>query len=138
MTPKPKTRKAPAAKPAGINPKLTALAAKIDKAEAELERTLTEVLAPAERNAWNNPEDEAAQAALAEAEIAESATCDASMALTKKLSEIVATNLNELSLKARYADTDDRVEESIIRDLLALDRKPRAARALTRMGEEAA
>jgi hypothetical protein len=37
MTPKPMTRKAPAA---GINPKLTALARKLDEAEAEFNRAL--------------------------------------------------------------------------------------------------
>jgi hypothetical protein len=121
MTPKPKTRNAPAARTC-INPKLIALAVKIDKAEAELRRAM-ENLAPAEQNAWHNHEDKAAQAALKEARSAEDATCNASKKLGEKFSKIAAANLDELCLKARYATVWDEIVESIISDLLTLGAK---------------
>jgi phage I-like protein len=124
MTAEPKTRKSPAAATC-INPKLIALAAKIDKAEAELSRAL-ENLAPAEQNAWHNHEDKAAQAALKEARSAEDATCNASKKLGEKFSKIAVANLDELCLKARYADVWDEIGKSIIGDLLTLGAKPNA------------
>jgi hypothetical protein len=98
---KPKTRKAPA--PAGINPKMIALAAKINKANV-----------------------------LAE----EHGTCDAVFKLEDSLAAIAATNLEEMKLKVRYVDADCIVgldkqigplPASIILDLLALARKPKAS-----------
>jgi hypothetical protein len=98
---KPETRKAPA--PAGINPKLIALAAKINKANV-----------------------------LAE----EHGTCGAVFKLEDSLAAIAATNLEEMKLKVRYVDLDcitgldeqiGKLPASIIRDLLALDRKPKAS-----------
>lgn len=127
MTTKPRRPKAPAANPAtGVNPKLIALARKIDAAEAEFDRTLGN-LAPAEQRAWHNREDEAAQAALKEAQLAEEATCNASKSLGEKFSKIAATNLDELCLKARYADVWNEIGESIILDLLAIGAKPKAS-----------
>jgi hypothetical protein len=101
MTTKPKTRKAPA--PAGINPKLIALAAKINKAN---------VLAEERR------------------------TYDAVFKLEDSLAAIAATNLEEMKLKVRFVDLDciasldeqiGKLPASIIHDLLALDRKPKAS-----------
>ena len=110
---------------AGINPKLIALARKIDEAEAELDRAL-ENLAPAERAAWRNHEDKAAQASLKKAESAEEATCNARKKLGEKFRKIAATNLDELCLKARYADVWDEIGDSIISDLLAIGGEPRS------------
>ena len=50
------------------------------------------------------------------------------MELAEEFSEISATNLNELCLKARYVDPDSFpdlscIAESIINDLLAIDGK---------------
>jgi hypothetical protein len=127
MTTKPKTRKAPAP---GVNPRLVALAAKVDEAEAEFNRAL-DVLRAAEQNAWHNREDKAAQASLKKAQSAEGATCDASARAAEKFSKARATNLDELCLKARcaarYMDVWDEIVASIISDLLALGRKPKAS-----------
>jgi hypothetical protein len=75
----------------------------------------------------HNPEDKAAQATLKEAVAAEDATCNTSHKLGKKIGKIAATNLDELCLKARYADVWDEIGDSIIDDLLALDHKPKAS-----------
>jgi hypothetical protein len=123
---KPKTRKAPA--PAGINPKMIALAAKADAAETELKRVLTDVREPADLRFFANREDKTAQAAMKVADAAEGAACDASGRAAEKLSKVRATNLQELILKARHADVsfiDDVVALSIIRDLRAFGRKPK-------------
>lgn len=96
MTTKPKTRESPAS---GINPKLIALAVALDKAKAELNRA-------------------------GEAEEDEVPAIRVILDLADKFSEIAATNLNELCLKARYVDREigfpdtTCIEESIIRDLL--------------------
>jgi hypothetical protein len=132
MTMKPKTAKAPAA---GINPKLIALAAKIDKAEAEFNRAL-DVLGVADEKFFCNREDAAAQAAKLEAESAEDSTCNASKKLGVKFSKIAATNLDELCLKARYADVWDEIGESIISDLLALGGKPKASASKEAKGSQ--
>jgi hypothetical protein len=93
MTTKPKTRKAPAE--TGINPKLIALAAKIDKANV-----------------------------LAE----EHGTYDAVFKLEDRLAAIAATNLEEMKLKARYAEVDCLgMEEQIGKLPASLNRKPRAS-----------
>jgi len=122
MTAKPKPRKAAPRAP-GVNPKMIALAEKIDKAEAEFIRAL-DVLRVADEKFFSNREDAGAQAAQLEAESAEDATCNASKKLGEKFSKIAATNLDELCLKARYADVWDEIGESIISDLLALGAKP--------------
>ena len=75
MTTKPKTRKAPAAA-IGINPKLSALAAKIDDAKARF----SDLSASADRDR-----------AFMEILVAEA-----------KLDRIAAVNLDELRLKARH------------------------------------
>ena len=128
-TEKPKTRKAKAPAP-GVNPRLVALAAKVDEAEAEFNRAL-DVLRAAEQNAWHNREDKAAQASLKKAQSAEGATGNASEMTAKKFSKVRATNLDELCLKARYAarymDLWDEIVESIISDLIALGAKPKAS-----------
>jgi hypothetical protein len=126
MTTKPKTRKAPAAA-TRINPKLIALAAKADAAETELKRVLDDVVEPADLRLFANREDKAAQSALDEANAAEVTAGDASGKAAEKLSNVRATNLDELILKARRADVDfidDVVALSIIRDLRALCREP--------------
>jgi hypothetical protein len=126
MTNKPKTHKAPAAKD-GINPKLIARAAKFDAAESELKRVLDDVIEPADLRLFANREDKAAQTANDEANVAELAACDASGEAAEKFSNVRATNLEELILKARRADVDfidDVVALSIIRDLRALAREP--------------
>jgi hypothetical protein len=116
MTPKPMTRKAPAA---GINPKLTALARKLDEAEAEFNRAL-DALGVADEAFFCNRKDVGAQAAKLEAESAEGAACNARKKLGLKFSKIAARNLDELCLKARYADVWDEIGGSIISDLLAI------------------
>ena len=78
VTTKPKTRKAQAA---GVNPKLIALAAKIDEANAELARVLDEARNPARR--------------------LERAANDAVVLAEKRFSAIRATNMDELVFKAR-------------------------------------
>ncbi len=86
----------------GINPKLIALAAKIDEANGLAEK----------RGTYN-----------------------AVWKLEDRLAAIAATNLEEMKLKARYAEVDclgmeeqiGKLPASIIRDLLALNRKPRAS-----------
>ncbi len=123
MTTKPKTRKASAGPP-GVNPTLIVLAAKIDKAETELKRVLLDVVEPADLRFFANREDKAAQAACETANAAEGAACDASGRAAEKFSKVRATNLEELILKARYADVnfiDDVVALSIISDLLAME-----------------
>ena len=127
MTTKPKTRKAAARAP-GVNPKLIALAAKADAAETELKRVLTDVREPADLRFFANREDKTAQAAMKVADAAEGAALDVSWRAAEKLSNVRATNLEELILKARRADVDfvyDVVALSIIRDLRALGRKPK-------------
>ena len=122
MTTKPKTRKTPAAKD-GINPKLVARAAKFDAAETELKRVLTDVREPADLRFFANREDKAAKAAMKAADAAELTAGDAGGKAAEKLSNVRATNLEELILKARRADVDfidDVVALSIIRDLRAL------------------
>jgi hypothetical protein len=101
MTTKPKTRKAPAP---GINPKLIALAAKVDTAETEFKRVLLDVVEPADLRFFANHEDKATQAAREAAEAAEGVACDASGRAAENFSKFRATNLEELVLKARYAD----------------------------------
>ena len=103
MTTKPKTRKAPAP---GINPKLIALAAKVDTAETEFKRVLLDVVEPADLRFFANREDKAAQAAMKAADAAEGAALDASGSATEKFSNVRVTNLEELILKARRADVD--------------------------------
>jgi hypothetical protein len=102
MTTKPKTRKTSAGV-TGINPKLIALAAKIDKANALAEKH---------------------------------GTHDAVFKLEDSLAAIAGTNLEEMKLKARYVDADcimgldeqlGKLPASIIRDLLALNRKQKAS-----------
>jgi hypothetical protein len=127
MTTKPKTRKASAAETC-INPKLIALAAKVDAAETELKRVLTDVREPADLRFFANREDKAAKAAMKVADAAEGAALDVSWRAAEKLSNVRATNLEELILKARRADVDfvyDVVALSIIRDLRAFGRKPK-------------
>jgi hypothetical protein len=127
MTNKPKTHKAPAAKD-GINPKLIARAAKVDAAETELKRVLTDVREPADLRFFANREDKAAKAAMKVADAAEAEALDASERTAEKFSKVRATNLQELILKARHADVDfidDVVALSIIRDLCVLGRKPK-------------
>jgi hypothetical protein len=80
-----------------------------------------------QRSEARNREDAGAQAAQLEAESAEGAACDASGRAAEKFSKVRATYLEELILKARYADVDfidDVVALSIISDLLALGAKP--------------
>ena len=89
--------------PPSINPKLIALAKAFDKVKAELNRAI-------------------------EAEADEGPAIHAILDLAEEFSEIVATNLNELCLKARYVDREsfadvNCIEELIIRDLLAIDGK---------------
>jgi hypothetical protein len=79
-----------------------------------------DVLKDADEKFFSNREDAGAQAAKLEAESAEGAACDASKKLGLKFSKIAATNLDELCLKARYADVWDEIGESIISDLLAI------------------
>lgn len=79
-----------------INPKLNALAAALDKANAEFDHAFNTLEGADEQLFFNR--------------------CDAA----EEFSEIAATDLNELCLKARYAD-EDSIAESIIRDLLAID-----------------
>lgn len=83
----------------GINPKLIALAAAFAKAGAEFHYAF-DVLAVSDEQLFFNRED-----------------------ATEAFSEIVATNLNELCLEARYAEDSECIAESIIRDLLAIDGK---------------
>jgi hypothetical protein len=126
MTTKPKTRKTPVAA-ACINPKLIALAAKAGAAETELKRVLDDVVEPADLRFFANREDKAAQAAMEVADAAEGVALDASGRAAEKLSNVRATNLEELILKARRADVDfiyDVVALSIIRNLRALAREP--------------
>jgi hypothetical protein len=116
-----------------INPKLIALAAKVDAAETELKRVLTDVREPADLHFFANCEDKAAQAAMKLADTAEYAAGDASGRAAEKFSKVRATNLQELILKARHADVDfidDVVALSIIRDLRALGRKAVYRRSL--------
>jgi hypothetical protein len=87
----------------GVNPKLIALAAKIDKANALAEKRGTRA---------------------------------AVFKLEDSLAAIACTNLEEMKLKVRYVDADcimdwseqiGKLPASIIRDLLALNRKQKAS-----------
>jgi hypothetical protein len=109
MTTKPRTRKTPVAATC-INPKLIALAAKIDEIETILDSG----------GYGDDGEDDAAAEKLVE--------------LEGKLAKVVATTLEEMKLKARYvdlncvrADNIGPLPASIIRDLLALGAKPKAS-----------
>jgi hypothetical protein len=122
MTTKPKTRKAPAAE-TGINPKLTALAAKLDKAHAHA-RVME---ARQDPNGKGGDPDE----------LATEKVYEKIWRLEEKLGRIDAKNLEEFKLKAHYANIDDIVDDVtylIVLELRALDDKPPVAR----MGEEAA
>ena len=108
MTTKPKTRKAQVA---GINPKMIALAAKIDEANVELAHVLDEALNPARR--------------------LERAANDAVILAEERFSAIRATNMDELVFKARQVAKeaveglyDFRLAQSIVDDLLAIGGKP--------------
>jgi hypothetical protein len=121
-----------------INRKLIEIAVKRNQAAAEFTRVLR-ILTIAEENAWNNPKDKAARAAFQEARMAEAAACDLDAKMGKRLSKIAATNLDELRLKVHCIkkwEWEERdiscMAESIIRDIRALDRKPRAAASKAR------
>lgn len=92
-------------KPNTINPKLAAIAVKLDKATAH----------------WRHLK------AKAPGEDVDYSTI---WRLEDKLARATATNIEELKLKARYTEDldwsniQDPVAKSIIRDLLAMDRKP--------------
>jgi hypothetical protein len=108
MTTKPK-RKAPAT---GINPKMAALAVKIDEAKAYSDSLYA--------NDLEDPADDVARAAD-----------NKTLKLEKRLAKIAATNLEELKLKARYvytdsdgAESDTGIVKSIVCDVLALGGKP--------------
>lgn len=92
MTTKPKTRKAPAS---SINPKLIALAAKIDEAKAYSDSLYA--------NDQEDPADDVARAAD-----------NKTLNLEKRLAKIAATTLEELKLKARYVYTDSDVPSLIL------------------------
>ncbi len=92
--------------------------------EAKFNRTL-DVLKDADEKFFCNRDDAGAQSARLEAESAEGAACDASKKLGLKFSKIAATNLDELCLKARYADVWDEIGESIISDLIAIGAEPK-------------
>ena len=86
---------------------------------------LLDVVEPADLRFFANREDKAAKAAMKVADASEGAALDASERAAEKLSNVRATNLEELILKARRADVDfidDVVALSIIRDLRALAR----------------
>jgi hypothetical protein len=120
MTTKPKTGKASAAE-TGINPKLIALAAKLNEAN-------TCALSLEAR------EDEPGSAA----NLAVQKAYRNIRKSEDKLARAAATNLEEMKLKARYADlflVGDTMAKSIVRDLRALSRKPKAT---TRKEVEAA
>jgi hypothetical protein len=111
MTIKPKTSKAPPAA-TGINPKLIALAAKIDEAKAYNDSLYA--------NDQEDPADDLARAADSK-----------TLKLEKRLAKIAAANLEELKVKARYvytdsggAESDTGIAKSIVCDVLALDGKP--------------
>jgi monomeric isocitrate dehydrogenase len=95
--------------PPAINPKLAAIAAKLDAAQAHLRAV----------KARDDPDDpEELEVDKAHARL---------FKLEDKLAEVVATNLDEMKLKARWADIasgDHTVTDSIIRDLRALGPKP--------------
>ena len=108
MTTKPKSRMEPAA---GVNPKLIALAAKLDEASAELAHVLDEASNPARR--------------------LERAANDAVILAGTRFSAIRATNMDELVFKARQVAKeaveglyDFRLAQSIVDDLLAIGGKP--------------
>jgi hypothetical protein len=88
-----------------INPKLAAIAAKLDAAQAHL------------RAVKARKDDDDAEKTKA---------YDRLYKLEDNLAEAVATNLDEMKLKARWADIasgDYAVAESIVRDLRALSPK---------------
>jgi hypothetical protein len=89
-----------------INPKMATIVAKLDAAKA---------ISKAAMNAPNAEKNESAV----------EATFDPVWGLEDRLAKIAATNLDELKIKARYADVDthirDALTESIIRDLRALE-----------------
>jgi len=99
--------KAPPAETA-INPKLTAIAAKLDAAQAHLR-----VVKARDDDDPDEKEHDKAYGRLHK--------------LEDKLAEAVATNLDEMKIKARWADIasgDYAVAASIVRDLRALSPKP--------------
>jgi hypothetical protein len=111
MTTKPKTLKASAVTPNGINPKLIALAAKLEKANVLAE----------ERDSY-----------------------DAVFELEDRLVAMPGTNLEEMKLKARYVNVDcihdeqiGKLPASIIRDLLALNRKQKPSASGSKRGHHA-
>jgi hypothetical protein len=117
MTTKPKACKAPAVL-TGINPKMTALAAKLASEYARVR----------EMHAADDGSDDAGNAR-------EKIYVNISN-LEDKLAEIAATNLEEMRLKARYTDPldwghiGDPLAKSIIRDLLAIGGEVPAAKEL--------
>jgi methionine-rich copper-binding protein CopC len=108
MTTKPKPHKAPAAE-TGINPKLAALAAKLDEAHAHARLVESRQKDADDIDAAEN------DCAIEYEKLSK---------LEHKLAKLAATNLEEMKLKARYAKlepTDPIVAFSIVRDLRALD-----------------
>ena len=103
MTTKAKTRTAPAA--AGINPKLAALAAKMDSEKAKYRHIIATMDASHERDGITFP------------------ILDRICALEERAAKVVGTNLEDLKLKSLFACFDSvhfDPDESIIRDLLAM------------------
>ena len=94
--------------PPAINPKLAAIAAKLDAAQAHLRVVKA-------RDDTDDPEEKELDKAYGRF-----------FKLEDKIAEVVATNLQEMKLKARWADIasgDYAVAESIVRDLRALSPK---------------
>jgi hypothetical protein len=114
---RPKTREAPA-ELTGINPKITALAAKLASEYARVR----------EMHAADDDSDDASNAR-------EKIYVNISN-LGDKLAEMAATNLEEMRLKARYTDSldwghiGDPLAKSIIRDLLAIGGEVQASKEL--------
>jgi hypothetical protein len=116
MTTKPK-RKAPAAE-TGINPKMAALAAKLDSEYARVRKM------------------HAADDGSLDADDARRKIYVKISNLGEKLAEVAATNLEEMRLKARYTDAfdlghiEDPLAKSIIHDLLAIGGEVSASKEL--------
>lgn len=105
----------------GVNPELLAALADAERSHLAFVKSLDRVGA-AEKAAWADKDDEAAQEALKKAEEAKDAADDRAIEALERFASIRATTLPEFRLKATLSDTFEFeiVAKSLIRDLLAL------------------